>query len=333
MKRQSNVELLRIFAMLGIIAHHFVYYGLNINITDHSFNSWVIHFLYMGGKLGVDILMLISGYFYENTEKFKPIKAIKTFLHITFYSILFYLLFGFINGFSTSGFLEAILAVPYNKYWFGTAFLILLLLQPYLSKLIKNITVTEHKYLCYLMCVVWVIIPLIGDKIYYNDLIYVIGFFVFGAYLKRQGIIDKINWKISSLISLFLPFIIIGLAFIMKDETYFFGYRPLIILLAVMLVATFKNMPFKNSKLINEISKTNFGVYLIHDNWLIRNPIWLGLLKVTDYQNSPHLLLYGIFSVIGVYVICSCIEFLRLNTMDKIIDNFYNKYIKNKKTI
>lgn len=333
MKRKSSIELLRILAMLGIVAHHFVYYGLNIDITDFSFNSWVIHLLYMGGKLGVDILMLISGYFYENTEKIKPLKIIKTFCHITFYSVLFYLIFGFINGFTLSGFVESILAVPYNKYWFGTAFFILLLLQPYISKMINNITVKEHRNLCFIMCVVWVIIPLIGDKIYYNDLIYVIGFFIFGAYLKRKGVIENISWMVSGLLSLILPILIVGLAFIMKDETYFFGYRPLIILLAVLLFATFKNIPLKDNKFINNVSKTNLGVYLIHDNWLIRNPIWLGLLKVTEYQNSPYLLLYAVFSIIIVYIICSCLEFLRLGVMDKIIDNCYTKYLQNKKTI
>ena len=62
--RSSNIELLRIIAMIMIIAHHvsvhsgFVYPGEII-----SFNRLWIQFIQLGGKIGVNIFVLISGYF------------------------------------------------------------------------------------------------------------------------------------------------------------------------------------------------------------------------------------------------------------------------------
>ena len=61
-KRQSNIELLRILAMILIIAHHFALFGaFGFSETAVSINKLWIQFIQIGGKIGVNIFILISG--------------------------------------------------------------------------------------------------------------------------------------------------------------------------------------------------------------------------------------------------------------------------------
>ena len=65
--RDSALELLRILAMVLIVCHHFsVHSGLPLGgdyTGAHPFNVLWAQWLAYGGKLGVDIFVMISGYF------------------------------------------------------------------------------------------------------------------------------------------------------------------------------------------------------------------------------------------------------------------------------
>lgn len=67
MQRDSGLELLRIAAMLLIVCHHFsVHSALPLGggyTGSHPFNVLWAQWLAFGGKLGVDIFVMISGYF------------------------------------------------------------------------------------------------------------------------------------------------------------------------------------------------------------------------------------------------------------------------------
>ena len=92
--RNSNIELLRIIAMIMIIAHHFsvhgeFYYGAErVTVT----RLWV-QFLAMGGKIGVNIFILISGYFLICASDIKTSKVIRLWLQVFSYSVAIYAVF------------------------------------------------------------------------------------------------------------------------------------------------------------------------------------------------------------------------------------------------
>ena len=58
-------------------------------------------------------------------------------------------------------------------------------------------------------------------------------------------------------------------------------------------------------------ASATFGVYLIHDNNLVRPFLWRVVFKNASFQNSPYLIPYSIGVVILVYVACTAIEILR----------------------
>ena len=63
-KRESNIELLRILSMFMIIGHHFSVHGKFI-VEETSFinNIW-IQLLFSGGKIGVNIFIIIFNVLY-----------------------------------------------------------------------------------------------------------------------------------------------------------------------------------------------------------------------------------------------------------------------------
>ena len=67
-----------------------------------------------------------------------------------------------------------------------------------------------------------------------------------------------------------------------------------------------------NCKIINLISSTTLGVYLIHDNDFIRKFLWNSWLNVPKYALNDNFLLFSIISIITIYIVCTIIELLRV---------------------
>ena len=90
-ERKSNFELLRIIAMFMIIFHHISVHSNFNNLT--TTNLLYLKFIQIGGKIGVNIFVLISGYFLINTERIKINKIFKLWGQMLFYSLLIYIVF------------------------------------------------------------------------------------------------------------------------------------------------------------------------------------------------------------------------------------------------
>ena len=88
-----------------------------------------------------------------------------------------------------------------------------------------------------------------------------------------------------------------------------------------------KRKEFSN-KYINYIAGSAFGVYLIHDNYLLRHYLWDTILNTSSYYFSPYLILFFIAALIGIYVVCTVLDIIRRLTIEKvwmwIVDNKLN---------
>ena len=61
-QRQSNIELLRIVAIVMSVVHHFAVHGnMEFPLTSLSANRLWIQLLMLGGKVGVNLFVLSSG--------------------------------------------------------------------------------------------------------------------------------------------------------------------------------------------------------------------------------------------------------------------------------
>ncbi len=92
-KRESNFELMRIFAMLMIVAHHLAVHGVTSQAFYESsslLNKAFASFLIPGGTIGVALFFMLSGFFLCKKEK-GSVK--KVALEAAFYSFTLGLIF------------------------------------------------------------------------------------------------------------------------------------------------------------------------------------------------------------------------------------------------
>lgn len=81
----------------------------------------------------------------------------------------------------------------------------------------------------------------------------------------------------------------------------------------------FKNIKIKNSKFINGVAVSTFGVLLIHaGSDSMRAWLWGDLLKTTEAYYKTWMPLHAILSVLGIFVICCLIDRLRICTVENI---------------
>ena len=85
-ERKTNIELLRIIAMILIISFHYVYKS-NFTFEELSVNSFIVKVFYMFGELGVNLFILITGYFMV-TGKFSVKKLIYLIIEVNLYYLI-----------------------------------------------------------------------------------------------------------------------------------------------------------------------------------------------------------------------------------------------------
>lgn len=208
--RDSNFELLRIFAMFGIIISHIINHGWHlVNIYEVKSNSDIIaSALTCLGASGNILFMLLSGYFLVNST-FKLHKCGKIWFEMFTYSVIIafiakifhWYVFPFGADWSlyvTSGFDSVKSTIPKkdlilsffpflnNSNWFGTAYIIFYCFVPFLNKLIGVIDKKTHIYLIIILLVFGVVIPsfpiihagIITSKLYLFIMCFCLGSFV-----------------------------------------------------------------------------------------------------------------------------------------------------------
>jgi len=97
-----------------------------------------------------------------------------------------------------------------------------------------------------------------------------------------------------------------------------------ILIVSALLFIGFMNFSIKSNKVINTISTTMFGVYLIHDNDYIRQFLWVNVFKNSSYSESIFLIPYSIGVICFVFVVCICVELIRIYLVEKKYMKFIN---------
>lgn len=299
--RESNFELLRIFAMILIIIHHITVHVLYKQMQPgylygpgELFNNLAyykkltfVDFGFQVGKIGNALFLLLSGYFLCNKKEINISKTIKKLLSQVLFITLALVIFGLVLQF----FIRDIPTLPtlqfYNDEWWFIGYYIIVIIAS--SIILKKYKLSKKQYETILFILLALsslhFIRMTKDLLSSNISICIIGVFYYllGGYIKKYNPFKNIsNTKL--FISLLVIFGLSALSYrnfalaninasiLNKTTTYYQKfityneYNITIIITAIIIFELFKRLKIKNNKIINNISKVTFMTYLIHDN-------------------------------------------------------------------
>lgn len=348
-KRDSNIEMLRIFAMFFIVLHHSVVHGAFHNLQQYEFNFFTQNFanftvsnlLISGGKVSVAIFILITGYYSVNIS-FKIKRLIPILIQTFFYSLTG-LMIGLILHQNTSIkiIIKQFFPIIFSQYWFITCYVLILLLAPFIVVLLKNLDNRMNFHLFLILAAINIVVPTLiphGFKSVTNDFSVLLLFFITGYYLNSYKIKLDISMRtgkflvsISAFLYILSVISIELLAVITKSTLFRYAYRfsnldsIFVFMFSVGLFIVFKEMKLDNKYWINKVSTLMLGVYLIHDNFFLRPIIWNNIFHLYESlsKNTFVFLILIIGSAVVVFVICALVELMRQIIFKYIRDKFY----------
>lgn len=365
--RQSNIELLRIICMVMIIAHHFcVHTHIPFNEDLLSFNRLWYEFLYTGGKIGVNVFILITGYFSFRNVTLKMGKVFQFYFQVLFYSVVIYAIFAIFrlplgNGanfeFNWRTLVDALLPVTSAEWWFVSGYFVIVLLSPFLNYFICSIPKNGLRVLLAIAVIMYVVIPTFFiDTNFFtsnwdrNPVLWFMILYLMGAYLGKYGFMNG-KLKTGTLLLIFFGICILTFGSVIifdllgKDQPWFifdnrnkymFEMQTIPLLIAsVALFEAFVKLDIGSNKVINFVSSLTFGVYLIHDNPTFRQFFWEYFIRetvlekwigVSTVEGSGWFALLSIGAIAAVFIGCAIVEFIRTYVIEKI-------YIKNIKSL
>lgn len=359
--RHSKFELLRIVSMFLIILYHFIYHGNLIENCQNKITYFILIFIEYLTIIHVNSFILVSGYF-QSTCKIKQSKIWQLINSSLFYRITIASIFSICGMIVLTkvNIIHILFPLNLNEYLFIKFYIFLYCLTPFINKLIDNMTKKEFKKLIITLFIIFSILPYITGGKAFDNSGYTLYNFVFlyflGAYLRKYPLNNFNKLKTSCikkrivLLNLFIicallntVIIIVSKKLVLRGPVFneIFGNfvtmslmysNPIIIVQTIIYFLFFDTLKI-SSNFINKISKLTLGVYLIHDNSLIRKFLY-GFFKVKNRQfYSIRMIIYIIIISLVVYIICLTIEYLRQKLFlfiynRKISINIRKKYYK-----
>ncbi|MGN0225878.1 MAG: acyltransferase family protein [Prevotella sp.] len=338
-ERQTNFEILRIIAMLMIVLGHAVTHGLR-QVTSQEMpdfaispssaidmvNFCVLQLLGYMTCVGVNIFVLITGYFLvspSRTVRTTAAKGVRIWTETAFYSLLIYaisVLFGW-QPFGVENVIEAATPIYHNVYWFVTVYVAMLMLSPFLSLMVLQLS--RQQYVC--LIAILFVINFSGSsfgygRLYSNQmgLLFFVFLFLTGAYFRLHNPLQRYSRYGLALylaISVALCVLTVGLQLYSlgweeHGFLYFKGiaYNNIPIFSALSLFLWFKNVTVRRlwfTNILLRVSPYVFAVYLIHDNPVVRHLLWTNLPKyIHEWYLCPLVLGLGLL----VFALCVMID-------------------------
>lgn len=323
--KQGNFELLRIFSMILIILHHYSIHGGLFSNSSTISSQLIANLLIIGGKVGVNLFVLISGYFLIES-KFKIQKVLKLLFQIVFYTILLFIGIYFITGNFYLGNISILFKpISLNLYWFITAYLEMYILSPFIRKALENVSKAQYQSLLILFGIFLSVIPTFfnGSNLVWGNGIWFVYVFAIGGYIKKYEITlfnKKGNCIILSILLYLITYILLIICKYSKiHHNTFLNMNSInIFLVSICIFCSFKHLTIKPNKLLLLLSQSSFAVYLLHDNEYFRYNIW-NILKTSNFIDKPilTLILHIILSTIILYLLAVIIETIRRKLIEE----------------
>lgn len=314
--RQSNMELLRIIAMLMVVALHACTGGFGYVRTGNVHQDpagWLGVTLTTMVCIGcVDVFVLITGWFGTH---FRWKGALRLVAQTAFVASMMYVVVAATGNPLPRTFGDAMEALW--SYWFVQSYLLLYVLSPLLNAFIDR--ADERQLGSYVATFYAFYVPLsfVNSDIAngYSTFSFV-GLYLLGRYLRLYGAARLRTFVRSWHLVMLWTFLTAGMAFAIwaaamwgtQATTHDLIRRltaysnPLVIIGACSLLLLASRLHF-TSRVVNFLAAGSFTVYLTHQQLFLRKP-YFQLIRDIDYQlSSPMLCFLAVTGVVvGVYL-------------------------------
>lgn len=347
-KREANLELLRIVAMLMVITLHYLGKGGGLIYYEYFQNdvapipnivlAWFLEAVCYGAT---NIYVLISGYFLVSSN-FRMEKGIKLWIQIFFYSagiFLLFLLLGKVPAEMNGIFWLAMYLTPSasQHYWFGSVYLLMYMFSPFLALISRKLG--KKQLLGLIVCCMLVFSTLWTDILPFTHPIDDAGMgiawfstlFFIAAYIRLYVPTVKRKW--------ILPIIFFACAILMTISVIGFGwfasktghmqnrqgmaydYNSILVTVeSIVIFLFFREIKIKDgffAKAVCAVSGLTFGIYLCHENMLLRD-LWKSFWNVPFHFSKGYFIVHLIVTVFVVFIAGAIVEFIRKTIFDLI---------------
>lgn len=316
--KNLGIEKLRIVAMLCVVACHAI---LHLNWLMHvdtglsdtpGWKTAVEYVVVQYGQVGVCIFFMISGYFLV-TKSFSWRRILTPYLHMLCYTALCFAIamslpeaaktftgisyhFSSLKAWAVT-ILTSFTPLTFQAYWFMTAYVIMLLLAPYINVLFAQLS---EKHIAALIGIlaflaIWM---LYGGRVYlWNNISYAALCYIIGGWIRLYlPSHKKISTTYFIAITIITTFVMLVFNYVASQDysiSRFLGWHddlksgiwlgPIIIAACFLSISQNSSLygstkqdkvPTKFSHLILPISGSTFGVYLLHENLFGYKILW-----------------------------------------------------------
>lgn len=319
--------------MMLIVAHHYVVNSGLLDVISVNPSSAKSIFLYlwgMWGKTGINCFVLITGYF-MCTANITLRKFLKLLLEVEFYKVIIYalfIIFGY-EEFSMKGCFRAMVPITNVALGFISCYLVFFLFIPFLNKMVQNLDKRGHLKLLLLCLITY---TAMGTwpcfHVSFNYVTWFCVLYVIGSYIRLYGFMSSLTnsqWGWLSLLSVIVSMSSVLLFIAIGKTTLPYPYRlvqdsntALAVVTAVCSFMYFKDLKIKQSKIINTVAASTFGVLLIHANSdTMRSWLWRHTLDNVGFYSTDYVYIHAIASVITVFFLCILIDYIRIHTLEQ----------------
>ena len=340
-ERQSNIELLRILSIMGIIVLHYNNPVIGRGITyakEGGLNFYILYVLESVFACGVDLFMLISGYFMCLSKKRNLWKPVELIVQVMLFREAIYLVKILLHSATFSVKTAVSTLVPAN--YFVILYCAVYLLSPFVSVLLDGLTVKNFRTLIILSLVLFSLYPTVVDVLgelrhseyiglssvgmygsqWGYTLVHFMLMYLIGAWLRRgdSRLHTTKTWKLA--VALCADVIVLVIWARINDKVGYFTERtswsycnPLIIIAAILAFLLFNRIDLGVNKRINALAEAAFSVFLLHS--LFIPYLWIEKFVTS---NTLVMLIHILACVVVIYFVCWVVHVAYHKLMDPI---------------
>ena len=332
--RNYGIDALRIISMfMVVILHSLGHGGILDSVNNFSGKYYISWLTEIAAYCAVNCYALISGYVGINS-KYRYSKIISLWIQIIFYTITITSCMAVFRPeiVNCEVWIRAIFPITKSYYWYLTAYFGLFILMPLLNAAVKNLSKKELTRVLTAVIAIFALIPNILQEDPYKlsfgySMAWLCILYVVGGFIKQYEVFASVDKMKALIIYILCVLITWGSKIIISritlhtcgeiryDNTLVQYNSPTIIIAAIALLIFFSKLKFKftlTKKLIQIFAPASLGVYMLHDNWLIRTCYLLGYAKSFTTSNAIVMMLKVIIAAAMIYLGCSVVEIIRI---------------------